>query len=270
MKSSLFTLVPLLCLAACGAPEPQQAAPLADITQSDTTTGSPPTLTFGQNWTVALAGQPNVGGPLRIVYDVSRLPQCRGASWAITGYTMTNHGPIQSFTLANASTVGSVAETQLNLTTGGDLEIWFQVTDSTGCNAWDSNLGWNFHTKVWQDPTLTFKTDWTQSLYGTLRGGSTLMVDYDIGRLPQCRAMYMNYNSWDVSVHYRFDGGAENFALLTLGYGEFNSQYQRQVPAFIPVPVGAHTLEMWFVNGDRKGCVTYDSQYGQNYIFSVQ
>ncbi len=96
------------------------------------------------------------------------------------------------------------------------------------------------------------------------------MVDYDIDRLGQCRAMYMNYHAWSVDMQYRFDGGPVQSAPVTLGYGQYNSEFRRQVPAFIPVPAGAQTLELWFVNGDRKGCSAYDSRYGQNYVFAVQ
>ncbi|MBZ4418959.1 DUF6209 family protein [Myxococcus sp. RHSTA-1-4] len=260
MKKLLMSaLLPLLCLTSSTVFAEPQA-----------TLSGPPAWTFGANWSVTLTGQPLVGGPLRIVYDLSRLPQCRGASWAITGYAMTNHGPVQSFPVADASTVGTSAEVLLDLTTGGDLEVWFQETDSNGCSAWDSNVGWNFHTQVWQDPTLTFNEGWTHSLFGTLQGGTTLMVDYDIDRLGQCRAYYMNYKAWGVYVNYRFNGGPVTSLPLTVSWGEWNLEFWKQVPAFIPLPQGPATLEMWFSNIDRKNCEAYDSRYGQNYVFTVQ
>lgn len=250
-KSLLSALLPLLCLVAFPA--------LAQ-----------PTMTFGTNWSVSVTGQPLAGAPLRIVYDTTRLPNCRGPSWAITGYMMTNHGTVTSFPVADASTVGNPAQALVNLTTGGELEVWFQETDGNGCSAWDSNVGWNFHTKVLQNPTISFYEGWTHSVYGTLQGGTTLMVDYDIDRLGQCRAYYLNYKAWGVSVHYRINGGAETTLPLTVSWGEWNAQYWMQAPAFIPLPAGPGTLELWFSNEDRKGCQAWDSNYGQNYVFNFQ
>ena len=266
-KPLLSVLLSLLCLASTAAfAEP--ATPV-EVEQAEAPLSGPPTLTFGPNWSVSLSGLPLVGGPLRIVYDVSRLSQCRGPSWTITGYSMTNHGTVQSFLVADASTVGTSAEVLRNLTTGGDLELWFHAWDGNGCSAWASHVGWNFHTKGWQDPTLTFHEGWTHSLYGTLQGGTTLMVDYDIDRLGQCRAYYMNYKAWGVYVHYRFNGGPVTTVPLTVSWGEYNLYWQ-QAPAFIPLPAGPATLELWFSNDDRKGCSAYDSRYGQNYVFTVQ
>jgi hypothetical protein len=229
-----------------------------------------PTLTFASNWSVTTTGQPQTGTPLNIVYDLARLPQCRGASWGITGYYMTNHGTVHSFPVADATTPGTAAVAVLNPTLGGNLELWFRNWDSTGCSAWDSNLGWNFHFKVLQNPTLSFHDNWTHSLFGTLQGGTTLMVDYDIDRLGQCRAYYDRYTAWSVHVYYRIDGGPVEMKDLTVGWGEWNTEFRAQAPAFIPLPVGASTLEMWFYNGDRKNCSAYDSVNGQNYHFTIQ
>lgn len=250
MKLLMSVLLPLVLLAAPAAAQP--------------------TLTFGANWSVTLTGQPLVGSPFHIAYDTSRLPQCRGASWGITGYYMTNHGTVQSFPVADATTPGTSAVAVLTPAIGGNMELWFQNWDSTGCSAWDSNLGWNFRTKVWQNPTLTFNENWTHSLFGTLSGGSTLMVDYDIDRLGQCRAYYAQYTAWGVQVYYRIDGGPVQWASLTVGWGEWDTEFRAQAPAFIPIPAGASTLEMWFYNGDRKGCEAYDSRFGQNYHFTIQ
>jgi hypothetical protein len=255
-KLLMSALLPLLCL-----------IPLAASAQAT------PTMTFGPNWSVTLTGQPTAGGQLRIVYDLSRLSFCRAPSvgaWTLTGYAMTNRGPVQSFVVANDATVGTTAEVLLPLTTGGNLELWFQEAHVQGCSNWDSNLNWNHHAKVWQNPTLTFSDNWTQSLHGTLQGGTTLMVDYDIDRLGQCRGQYMNYETWGVWVEYRINGGPVLTHDLTVAWGEWNQEFRKGTPAFIPLPAGPGTLEMWFVNMDRKGCAAYDSRFGQNYVYTFQ
>ncbi len=262
MKKLLMSaLLPLLCLAT-------SVVSTEALAQS-----TPPTMTFGPNWSVSLSGQPQVGGPLRIVYDLSRLSHCRNpaaGTWSLIGYSMTNRGPVQSFVVANDATVGTTAEVALDLTTGGNLELWFQETNSAGCSNWDSNLYWNYHAKVFQNPTLTFNEGWTHSLFGTLQGGTTLMVDYDIDRLGQCRGQYKDYETWGVQVEYRINGGPVEWKTLTVAWGEWNQEFRKQTPAFIPLPAGPGTIEMWFVNMDRKGCAAYDSRYGQNYVFTFQ
>ncbi|AKT41503.1 DUF6209 family protein [Chondromyces crocatus] len=256
MKRLLSTTFALLCLGTAATAAAQ--------------TSTQPTLTFHDDWTVEQEGQPSTDTPLRIRYDLDRLAQCRGPSWTITGYMMSNRGPVSSFTVASPWTTGPTAELNLAVSRGGNLELWFQVTDANGCSAWDSDHNWNFHTWVTHDPTVTFSADWSETLTGTLQAGSTLMVDYDIGRLPLCRAYYLNYVAWSVSLNYRFDGGEIFTAPLTTTWGEWNLQYWRQIPAFINIPPGVSQVEMWFSNTDRKACQEYDSDYGQNYIYQVQ
>ncbi|EYF05356.1 DUF6209 family protein [Chondromyces apiculatus] len=245
------------------------AASLASLTVASAAFASA-SLTFNADWSVVRAGQPTTAAPLFISYNTNRLPQCRGTGWTITGYQMTNRGPVSSFPVASAATPGTTASVALNLATGGDLELWFQVTDSTGCSAWDSNYQYNFHADVLQNPTLTYADNGSESQYGTITGGSTLMVDYDIDRLGQCRLGYMNFKTWNVHVHYRIDGGAEQVLPLTVAWGQFDLEFRRQTPAFIPIPVGASEVELWFVGTDRGNCVQYDSEYGQNYVYTVQ
>ena len=73
--------------------------------------------------------------------------------------------------------------------------------------------------------------------------------------------------TWDVTVGYRFDGGAAQSATLTTAPND----YQRvQAPARIAVPANARAVELWFENHDRTGCQTWDSAYGANYRFAVE
>ncbi|ABF89884.1 hypothetical protein MXAN_5102 [Myxococcus xanthus DK 1622] len=269
MKPLLSALLPLLCLASSASAAPQ--APVA--VQSDLAfLSGPPTLTFAADWSVTLSGQPEAGGALDIAYDTSRLPLCRGTGWTITGFAMSNRGPVQGFPVADATTVGAIAQTQLALAQGGTLELWFQNTDATGCSHWDSNLQYNFHTWVTQNPTISFHPApaWTYTVHGTLQGGTTLMVDYDLGRIAQCRAQYLNYKAWGTTAHYRINGGPVTMLSLTASWGEWDAEFWRQIPAFIPLPPGPATLELWFSSQDRKGCQQWDSRHGQNYVFAIQ
>ncbi|MFP2957408.1 DUF6209 family protein [Myxococcus sp. 1LA] len=269
MKPLMSALLPLLCLASAAVAAPQ--APVT-VQPAPSFLSGPPSLTFSADWSVTLNGQPEAGGAMDVIYDTARLPLCRGAGWAITGFAMTNRGPVQSFPVADATTAGTVALAPLALSQGGTLELWFQNTDSTGCSTWDSNLQFNFHTWVVQYPMISFHPApaWTYTVHGTLQGGTTLMVDYDIGRIAQCRAQYLDYKAWGTSAYYRINGGPVTSISLTADWGEWNAEFWRQVPAFIPLPPGPATLELWFSTQDRKGCHQWDSRHGQNYVFAIQ
>ncbi|GHG81599.1 DUF6209 family protein [Comamonas sp. JC664] len=269
MKPLMSALLPVLCLASAAFASPP--APVA-VQASVAPLSGPATLTFAADWSVTLSGQAQTDAILAIVYDTTRLPVCRGAGWSITGYMMTSRGPVVGFPLANAATVGTQAQMLLELWQGGTLELWFHNADSTGCSQWDSNLQYNFHTWVKQLPMISFHPApaWTYSVEGVVQGGRMLMVDYDIGRIGRCRAMYMNYKTWDTAAYYRINGGPVTQVSLTTSWGDQNLQYWRQVPAFIPLPAGPGTLELWFGSSDRQGCQQWDTRYGQNYVFAIQ
>ena len=77
---------------------------------------------------------------------------------------------------------------------------------------------------------------WTDDQSAPLAAGRDFLVDYDIRRLPYCRQDYNGMQTWDVTVGYRFDGGAAQSATLTTAPND----YQRvQAPARIAVPADA-------------------------------
>lgn len=120
-------------------------------------TAATPVITFGADWSQRVTGTLVAGRPVRIDYAAARLPQCRGETnnlpaWAIGGYFRVNGGAAQGFGVAPASaqTPSPVTITLPNAT--GTLELWFQVTNRWGCNAWDSNYGRNYAFTVAADP----------------------------------------------------------------------------------------------------------------------
>lgn len=116
-----------------------------------------PTITFGADWSQRVTGTIVAGQPVRIDYAASRLSQCRGETnnlpaWAITGFFRVNGGASQTFRVAPdlSTPPAPVLVTLPNAT--GRLEMWFQVTNRWGCNAWDSNYGSNYRFTVSADP----------------------------------------------------------------------------------------------------------------------
>ncbi|NTX10473.1 hypothetical protein HUA76_06720 [Myxococcus sp. CA056] len=117
-----------------------------------------PSITFqspSQGWNVFASSNPlPFGGAVSIVYDASRLTQCRGninantPGWTITGHYQFNNGPVQSFWVAGFSSTPNPPAPSIPLNTRGDLAIWFENTSRWGCQAWDSNFGNNYHFNV--------------------------------------------------------------------------------------------------------------------------
>jgi hypothetical protein len=100
----------------------------------------------------ALEGRLVAGTRVAIEYPATRLPSCRmnlngGApGWTITGFASVNGGQPKSFYVAGHSSDPSAAGKTpfVDVTSAGRLAIWFQVTNASGCSAWDSNLGRNY------------------------------------------------------------------------------------------------------------------------------
>ena len=149
---------------------------------------------------------------------------------------------------------------------GSDLAVWFFNSDEGGCTGWDSNYGRNFHFAIQPppEPVLHFRADWTQD--GNPRRGADFLVDYDLLRLPQCRAQYNGYQTWEITAHARFSDGSTQDAAVTQGVG-LNGR--DAAAARFHAPAGASSAELWFENTDRTGCHAWDSSYGQNYRFAL-
>ncbi|NTX05860.1 DUF6209 family protein [Myxococcus sp. CA040A] len=117
-----------------------------------------PSITFqspSQGWNVFASSNPlPFSGAASIIYDASRLTQCRGninantPGWTITGHYQFNNGPVQSFWVAGFSSTPNPPAPSIPLNTRGDLAIWFENTSRWGCQAWDSNFGNNYHFNV--------------------------------------------------------------------------------------------------------------------------
>lgn len=107
--------------------------------------------------------------------------------------------------------------------------------------------------------TITFASDFSHSVAGTLVAGTPVTIAYDAGRLTTCRGEKYGQPAWSIVAHYRVDGGP------VMAHPVVSPQGSSTPMSF---PSGGH-IEMWFVNADVWGCVAYDSAYGQNFHFDV-
>jgi hypothetical protein len=257
-----------LLMAACAG-----QVPSTDSTaQADT--GALPVLQFNADWTLSQSAPLIAGQKAIIRYDAARLPRCRAkyhgldawniqASWAADGGFAQHDATMQWQSGAFVP-----VDITFSVPYGHDLAVWFLNSDEYGCTDWDSDYGRNFHFAIQATtPVIHFRRDWTVSVDGALQAGAPFAVDYEIERLPYCRQDYNGYQTWDVTAHARFDGGATIDAPVTTSI----TDYERvQAPATFDAPAGAHTVELWFDNADRTGCHTWDSDYGQNFRFELR
>ncbi len=270
MKRPLLSTI--LLVVACGPTE-------AEVSASEELTGaaaaplSAPeaSISFLGDWNIARNGLFIEGGTARVTYDAARLPQCRGEvngnpAWSITGFAQVNDGPIQSFEAGGSSPSGGTAQPVVQLPTAGRVAFWFQVTNRWGCSAWDSNFGRNFVYEVAPQPRIVFDKAWNETVVGMPGSAPGLLIDYDLSRLPSCRATYAGLPTWEVLVWWRFDGGAVQYTPVTK---VVNQNERVAAPALIGIPSGAREIELWFKVSDRSGCVQYDSDYGRNYRWRV-
>jgi hypothetical protein len=106
-----------------------------------------PVIHFRRDWSIAVDNGTLAPGEVALVdYDIARLPQCRGQGWKVV---MHAHEPSASWVVDSSVTqdtgLGTVPQAvQLSTVGGNAATVWFENTDTTGCQAWDSNFGQNF------------------------------------------------------------------------------------------------------------------------------
>lgn len=109
-------------------------------------------------------------------------------------------------------------------------------------------------------PSISFASDWSETVNGELTKGAEVTIAYDPERLTKCRGTQGCYQQWAITAQYRVDGGPiEN--VVVAGNGASAE----------PRITLSHRgdLELWFQNTNRWGCVAYDSNLGANYHFDV-
>lgn len=114
-------------------------------------------------------------------------------------------------------------------------------------------------------PTLTFASDFSESASGPVVGGRTVVVDYDLARLPDCRQTYNGVPAFSVTANVTFlpMNVRQNLSLVD------ENDPTKSAPATFAVPAGATEMVVYFRNADRAGCNAYDSDFGRDYHFPV-
>lgn len=131
-----------------------------------------------------------------------------------------------------------------------------------GCVGQPAELADESSSQEATSPTITFAADFTQRASTTLRSGDTARIVYDAARLSACRAGDMGgIPQWSVTGFARIaDGPVVTFPVAGLN-----------APSATPTVAldRAGELQVWFQATNRYGCSQYDSNYGNNYRFTV-
>ncbi len=122
-------------------------------------------VSFLADWQETTSGERRQGGYLQVDYDLSRLPDCRGThnghpAWDIVAHARFNPGgqQFEGSVRAFVSNYGqptneAVSVPFIVLIPEGatEVELWFHNYSGAGssCQAWDSNLGENYHYDIW-------------------------------------------------------------------------------------------------------------------------
>ncbi|MFO0709322.1 MAG: DUF6209 family protein [Sandaracinus sp.] len=114
--------------------------------------GREATLRFDADWTSRVEGSLVEGGIAHLAYDASRASctTSRGGAplWSVTAYYRIAGGEVHTLHAAGHAPAPSLVGLPIELTQPGELELWFENVDATGCHAWDSAFGANYRFTV--------------------------------------------------------------------------------------------------------------------------
>jgi Family of unknown function (DUF6209) len=154
----------------------------------------------------------------------------------------------------------------------------FDHNEYAGNYELDSDDGWAIHPdgSTCYDPpppatgTISFQTGWTQSMSGALNGGGKLVVDYDLGRMPQCEGVTTDgVSAWNTQAYAYFQPGGELLQGSVKGfYDSVTSSWESQTFA-TDIPYEATSVAIWFETSGDGCATTWDSDYGQNYNYAI-
>lgn len=235
------------------------------------------TIFFAAGYKQSVAGKIVAGKKIRINYNISRLDKCRASSngleaWGISGHYIIDGGEPQELEVARLENSVLTAVQPVITVQGSDIAFYFESTNIWGCHEFDSDNGANYHFAVdggegTSVAVLDFSSDSTVTQTGNIVAGSELVVHYDLDRIRTCRATYQGMPAWNITGYYSVDGRAFKTFNVTSPTG-VGGGFQ-QSDAVIRVPEGSD-LAIYFVNTDYSGCVSYDSNLGKNFHFTIE
>ncbi len=117
---------------------------------------------------------------------------------------------------------------------------------------------------------LEFRHDWQEIQHGAIVPGGSLVVEYDLLRLPGCFGdTYMGAATWNTWAYGRFEPSGESFAASVVDCDDAACTLPRSLPFEVEVPRDATSVELWFNSAGRACGSHWDSNYDANYRFDT-
>jgi hypothetical protein len=113
-----------------------------------------PVLSFEADYSESQSGALRAGSQAVVHYEPARLAQCAASSggnakWSVTMHYKVDGGSVKTMLVTRAQGSELVpSDAAFTVPRGRDLEVWFSATNVYGCNAYDSNLGGNYHYSI--------------------------------------------------------------------------------------------------------------------------
>jgi len=139
----------------------------------------------------------------------------------------------------------------------GSANIWKTSTEPTLCER--AGRG---------SATLRFLGDWSSEHRGEVHPGQSLLVEYDLSRLPNCQgSSYNGLPAWQTEAFVRFFPNGEEYSSAL---SSFQSGTMLSLPARFEVPEDATRAQLWFRTRGR-GCEGgWDSNFGRDYVIDIR
>jgi len=237
--------------------------------------GDLPTITFAGDFTESQQGDLLAGDGMRIAYDLGRLAACHAESngsdvWGASGSAQFDDAAPVTFAVSRLDrgrVVPVVAELQVPAS-ATRVQLWFTVSNTFGCVAYDSNSGQNYAFDIDRHglgAVLGFDADGTQSQSAAIHAGDQVVVHYDPQRLATCAGSTGGHAAWGITGHWQVDGGTVHDVMVSRADG---STLVAADPT-ITIPRG-HDLALWFEATSVWGCHAWDSANGANYHATIE
>jgi hypothetical protein len=237
--------------------------------------GSTTALTFAADYTQSLKGSLLAGDAVDVSYALDRLTECKTESggmdeYGVTGYAQFDDAAPVAFAvsrLSNGKAVPVTASVELPAS-ASHVALWFSISDTSGCVAYDSNQSANYTYDLDRHglgATIVFDANGTPTQTGAIHAGDQVVVHYAPERLSTCAGETAGHPSYGISGAYSVDGGASHAITVERTEGT-------DLVAADPVITAPHgrDLALWFSTSDVWGCHDYDSQGGANYHFTIE
>ncbi|MDQ3369318.1 MAG: DUF6209 family protein [Myxococcota bacterium] len=109
-------------------------------------------LVFAADFSERREGVLAPGGELTIAYDTARVPTCRHSRGGFPLWEMTAHVRFEPGLEYQTVSVRDAAATIAVPPSARSVQLWFENTSASGCQAWDSNEGANYRFDMARPP----------------------------------------------------------------------------------------------------------------------